>query len=60
MLEASSADEAIPMLRNNPDIGIVMTDVEMPGSLNGVRRPHRPNGLAIYSSHSRSRARLSQ
>jgi CheY-like chemotaxis protein len=35
VLEARSADEAFDMLRGRPDVRIVFTDVDMPGSLNG-------------------------
>ena len=34
-LEASSAAEAVRMLRENPDIGILITDIGMPGELDG-------------------------
>ena len=36
-LEAASADQAIQMLETNPDIRLVFTDVNMPGSMDGVR-----------------------
>ena len=36
-LEAESADGAIAMLEGRPDIRIVMTDVNMPGSMDGLR-----------------------
>lgn len=35
-IEASTADEALEVLRGNPDIAIVVTDVDMPGTLNGA------------------------
>jgi two-component system, response regulator PdtaR len=35
VLEARTADEAFDMLRGRPDVRIVFTDVDMPGSLNG-------------------------
>jgi two-component system, response regulator PdtaR len=34
-LEASSADEAIRILETRPDIHLVFTDVEMPGTMDG-------------------------
>ncbi|WP_447752135.1 response regulator [Sphingopyxis fribergensis] len=36
-LQASDADEAIAILEANPDIHIVFTDIEMPGSMDGVK-----------------------
>jgi len=36
-LEASSADEAIHLLETRPDIRIVFTDIDMPGSMDGLR-----------------------
>src|SRR5215207_1021852 len=36
-LEASSADEAIALIERRPDIRLVFTDVEMPGSMDGLR-----------------------
>lgn len=35
--EASSADEAIAALRQHADIQILFTDIEMPGSMDGLR-----------------------
>ena len=35
VLEAQHADEALDMLRRRPEIIAVLTDVDMPGSLNG-------------------------
>lgn len=36
-VEASNADEAIALLENLNDISIVMTDIDMPGSMNGLK-----------------------
>lgn len=36
-LEASNADDALELLEARPDIRIVFTDIEMPGSMNGLR-----------------------
>jgi CheY-like chemotaxis protein len=36
-LEASNADEAILILERNSDIRILMTDINMPGSMDGLR-----------------------
>lgn len=37
VLEAVNADEAIAMLSERADISIVLTDVNMPGSMDGLR-----------------------
>jgi CheY-like chemotaxis protein len=34
--EAGSADEAVAVLQARPDIQVVVTDVELPGSMNGI------------------------
>ena len=36
-LEANSADEAVRILEKRADIRIVFTDIEMPGSMNGIK-----------------------
>jgi len=36
-LEAASADEAIVHLETNPGIRIVFTDINLPGSMDGLR-----------------------
>ncbi len=36
-VEASNADEAIAILEARPDIHIMFTDIDMPGSMNGIR-----------------------
>lgn len=36
VLEARDADQAIQILTENPDITIVFTDVDMPGSMDGI------------------------
>ena len=35
-LEASNADSALAVLRENNDIALVFTDIDMPGSMNGL------------------------
>ena len=40
VLEASNADEAISLLKARPDIVLVFTDVEMPGSMDGIKLAH--------------------
>ncbi len=37
VLEASNADEAIALLETRPEIRVVFTDIEMPGSMNGLK-----------------------
>ena len=37
VLEASNADEAIEILQQRTDIAIVFTDIEMPGSMDGLK-----------------------
>ena len=37
VLEAANADEAITLLETRLDISVVFTDVDMPGSMNGIR-----------------------
>ena len=40
VLEAGSADEAIALLEARKDIRIVFTDINMPGSMDGLRLAH--------------------
>ncbi|RUP07737.1 response regulator [Hyphomicrobium sp.] len=40
VIEASSADEAIRVLEARPEIHLVFTDVEMPGSIDGLKLSH--------------------
>lgn len=37
VVEASNADEAIAILEARTDIRVVFTDIDMPGSMNGIR-----------------------
>lgn len=39
-LEASSADEAIAILTSTDDISAVLTDIDMPGSMDGIGLAH--------------------
>ncbi|MDQ0395036.1 CheY-like chemotaxis protein [Labrys monachus] len=43
-LEAGSADEAILLLEARPDIHLVFTDVEMPGTMDGLKLSHYIRG----------------
>lgn len=36
VFEAVSADEALAVLEARPDVQVVVTDIEMPGSINGI------------------------
>ena len=40
VFEAGDADEAIDILADNPSIQVVLTDVQMPGSMDGVKLAH--------------------
>ena len=39
-LEASNADEAIRAIEHEADLSVIVTDVDMPGSMDGVRLAH--------------------
>lgn len=39
-LEASNAEEAIAILAAQPDIAMLLTDVNMPGSMDGLKLAH--------------------
>jgi two-component system, response regulator PdtaR len=39
-VEASTADEAIMILEARPDIHLMFTDIEMPGSIDGLKLAH--------------------
>ena len=40
VLEAANADEAIHILETRRDVTVIFTDIEMPGSMNGIRLAH--------------------
>jgi two-component system, response regulator PdtaR len=40
VLRASNADEAVTILETRRNIQIMITDIKMPGSMNGVRLAH--------------------
>lgn len=40
VIEAANADEAIRMLENRSDIRVVFTDLQMPGSMDGLKLAH--------------------
>lgn len=59
VLEATNADEAIAMLESDPAITTVITDVDMPGTMDGlaltflVRDRWPPCHLVVVSGHRR-------
>ena len=40
MLQAANADEAIGLLQRNREVGAVFSDIQMPGSMNGLGLAH--------------------
>ena len=40
VLEAGSADEAIRVIERVRDVSVVITDVDMPGSMDGIKLAH--------------------
>lgn len=40
VIEAANADEAIARLRQDDEVRVVVTDVDMPGSMDGIRLAH--------------------
>jgi CheY-like chemotaxis protein len=61
VLEAGNADEAIRLLESNPGIAIVFTDIEMPGSMNGLKLAHAVTGrwppIRVIATSGRFRVR---
>lgn len=41
VLEAANADQALDILEREPSICALLTDIDMPGSINGVSLAHR-------------------
>jgi CheY-like chemotaxis protein len=39
-LEATDADEAVALLESRPDICLLFTDINMPGSMDGLKLAH--------------------
>ncbi|MES5096980.1 response regulator [Agrobacterium sp. BA1120] len=58
-IEASGADEAVEILESRSDVEVLFTDVDMPGSMNGValanwaRATDIPLGIVLTSGHHR-------
>jgi two-component system, response regulator PdtaR len=40
VLQAANADEAVGLLQTNSDVGAVFSDIQMPGSMNGLGLAH--------------------
>ncbi|MFA6154193.1 response regulator [Mesorhizobium sp.] len=62
VLEASNADQAIALLERRQDIAILFTDIDMPGSMDGLRlsaavRDRWPPVKIIITSGKRQPAR---
>lgn len=61
-LEACNADEAVAVLERRPDIRVMFTDVDMPGSMDGltlaacVRDRWPPIRIIVTSGHARPAA----
>ncbi len=62
VVAAGNADEALERLEDHPEVGVLFTDVRMPGSLDGIalaRLVHdlRPDvRLVVASGHARLRS----
>jgi CheY-like chemotaxis protein len=56
-IEAKNADEAIAILENRTDIALLFTDVNMPGSMDGLKLAHAvrnrwpPIKIVVVSGH---------
>src|SRR5947209_2974364 len=53
VLEAETGDAALPMLQADPEIQLLLTDIQLPGRLNGralalKAREHKPTLPIIY------------
>lgn len=45
VLEARDADHALCLFEQRPDVRVVLTDIQMPGSMNGLVLAHRLHSL---------------
>lgn len=60
-LEAGDADEAVALLESRPDIALLFTDIDMPGSMDGLKLAHAvrdrwpPVKILVVSGHVRPR-----
>jgi two-component system, response regulator PdtaR len=61
VVEAKNADDAIAILEQRNDIGLIFTDIDMPGSMDGVKLAHfvkdrwPPIKIIATSGHARIR-----
>jgi two-component system, response regulator PdtaR len=59
VIEATDADVAINLLECHPEIALLLTDIEMPGTMNGLKLAHAvrdrwpPIKILIMSGHVR-------
>ena len=44
VLEAANADQAIEILEVRPDIHVIFTDIQIPGSMDGLKLAHAVRG----------------
>jgi two-component system, response regulator PdtaR len=51
VVKAGNADEAIAILKASPDIRVVFTDSQMPGSMDGLKRALCPGRMAADQDH---------
>jgi CheY-like chemotaxis protein len=64
VLEAASADEALVLLQRHPNLLVLITNVDMPGSMDGLDLAHRvrkrdPNiGIVVVSGRARNTSKL--
>jgi CheY-like chemotaxis protein len=62
VFEAVNADEALTVLEARPDVQAVVTDIEMPGSMNGIELAHeirhRWPGIGVIVTSGRQRPGL--
>jgi two-component system, response regulator PdtaR len=58
-IEAANADEAIAILEKRSDISLLFTDVDMPGSMDGLKLAHAvhnrwpPIKIVVVSGHTK-------
>ena len=55
VVEATTGDEALTILRGNPDIALLLTDIQLPGQLDGyalarAARQHVPGIPIIFTT----------
>src|SRR3954447_2563672 len=64
VLEAADADEALALLEQNDDVSLVVTDIGMPGQMDGLAMARhlrdRDSGLALIVATGRALADVSE